>query len=332
MVQRRVSQPSNRDQRHVVLGHRRFEIRERLGSHGERFRVFDRTAGPRGSDRVLHILRRTPETRERIRVLRRLSQNSPSLPAIIEYHEIGGRIFVVLPWVEGRVLSEYIGRAKSGSSRLLPVFEALRLFRGLAHGISQLDSRKNIVHGDLKPQNLILAREPDRLVMIDFGSAWGVARTVERPPGDGTDAHYGAPELQRGERWGDFRSDQFSVSLICYEMITLELPYAGSGGQAGLPEFMHYRDEIPPPSQLARNRKLLNDDVWTKVDEVILTGLMLNPEDRYPSPRAWLNAVEDIRFAIDKSTRLEDEDLFIIRLMRRVNKWFPERKRAARRQ
>ena len=92
--------------------------------------------------------------------------------------------------------------------------------------------KKNFVHGDIRPENLVLCREPNRLVLIDFGSAWPVEKTTARSLGDGVSEFYSAPEQLRDNRFADFRSDQFSASVVFYELLTLDLPYEGLGGKA----------------------------------------------------------------------------------------------------
>src|SRR5207247_711917 len=90
--------------------------------------------------------------------------------------------------------------------------EGFRILRGLAHCVSQLHNHTNCVHGDVKPENIILARHPERAVLIDFGSAWTAERTARRVAGDGHTEPYAAPEQHRGDVAVDFRADQFAVS------------------------------------------------------------------------------------------------------------------------
>lgn len=75
-------------------------------------------------------------------------------------------------------------------------------------------------------------------MLVDFGSAWPIERTARRELGDGFHASYAAPELQGATGVIDGRADQFSASVVLYEMLTGQLPYQW-GGKAGRPEFSH---------------------------------------------------------------------------------------------
>jgi len=86
------------------------------------------------------------------------------------------------------------------------------------------------------------------LQLIDFGSAW----TTRRTEGDGHHRCYAAPELQIGSTRVTLASDQFSVSVLLFELLTLQLPYGGLGGKAGRPEFLpRTADTLVPPSQIS---------------------------------------------------------------------------------
>ena len=168
-----------------------------------------------------------------------------------------------------------------------------------AHGLAQLHRRHAIVHGDIKPANLILARNPSRLVMIDFGSAWGIERTARRDAGDGLSRAYAAPELQSRTQIADFRSDQFSASAILYELLTLERPYDSLGGQAGRPEFAErMKDKLTLPSRLSPDLARLPGPFWTELDRAVRTGLSLDAESRYSTPGVWLDQLDRVVIAM----------------------------------
>jgi len=74
---------------------------------------------------------------------------------------------------------------------------------------------------------VIFAREPNRLVCIDYGSAWTMERTVAKLKGHGNTELYAAPEQYEEGRSPDFRADQFSATVVAYEMLTGKPPYGG---------------------------------------------------------------------------------------------------------
>ena len=164
-----------------------------------RYWVHDPRAGPRGDFRQILVLPRGNTSRQHIAVLQRLSQGNPNLPTIIDSARQGDEIWVVTNWVRGPDLRTYLREARSGERKWPSPLEVIKLYRGLAHGLSQMHRHRRIFHGDIKPANLVLANEPNRLVMIDFGTAWMAERTTRRDPGDGTSRYYSAPELLKKE-------------------------------------------------------------------------------------------------------------------------------------
>lgn len=234
--------------KNLVLGRKTYVLLEELGGLRKRYRALDKYASPKGEIRAIHQIPQSKNAKQFVKVLHRIGQKggSSGIPSIIEYHEMNGFIYLILPWVKGITLKKLLEKKPLPS----PV-ESLRLIRGLAHSLGQLH-HQNIIHGDLKPENLIVVQEPTRLVMIDFGSAWLAETAAYKECGDGIsrgDATvYNSPELLLfGKRLNppkespdqsmhllpDFRSDLFSISVIFYEMLTEKIPYKDMGGKAG---------------------------------------------------------------------------------------------------
>ncbi len=302
-----------RDILHV--GRRSFLLLERIG-HGQhkRYWVYDRSAGPNGFRQVLAIPREKT-SRKHLEVLQRLSQGNPNLPTIIQLIPQADEIFVVTDWVRGVDLKSYLKKRHPGMRRWPSPTETMRLLRGLAHGLRHIHRHRRIVHRDIKPANLVFAKQPNRLVMIDFGSAWMVEKSHERIVGDGTSEHYAAPELQQDPPKADFRSDQFSATVVAYQMLTGELPYSGIGGKAGRPQNRgQYEQLYRPPSRISKQRRELPTRIWQLIDETIARGLMLDADRRYPTDSAWLDALEDVHCEIRRRVQFNRREKAMIRL------------------
>lgn len=115
------------------------------------------------------------------------------------------------------------------------------LIRQLIQGLRAFQ-RADMVHQDLKPENIMIDND-GRVKIIDFGTVkiGGVAEispplTSEVPQGS---VNYVAPEYLLGQS-GTFRSDLFSLAVICYEMLTGKLPYKATGSHQ--PKLKHYCD------------------------------------------------------------------------------------------
>lgn len=279
-------------QESIWIKGRRYTIIEELGfRHRPRVLVFD--CGSR-CRRLLMRLPHDAATDQHLRVLRRLPRRD-AVPQIIDSQIQGNECLVVLSWTEGIDLAKYFQSVKRGAVVAPSAYESVRLVRGLVHGLLQLHQHAQLIHGDLKPENLILTRKPSLLAMIDYGSAWPVERTAFRHQGDGSSLLYTAPELLGDGHTGDARSDQFSVSVVLSQLLTGVVPFNGLGGQAGLKRFRRHFDSAPiPPSQISTVMGRLPKPLARELDRVVLRGLQLDPKARYPTTSAWLDAIETV--------------------------------------
>ena len=156
--------------------------------------------------------------------------------------------------------------------------DALRLLAQAAAGLAEIH-RRGIVHRDLKPANLML-RDPDTLVITDFGVAKRLARSAEQTlTGEviGT-PFYMSPEQAAGGPVTP-RADLYSLGIIFHEMLTGERPFDGETIEEILAG--HLSALVPPlPAALARYQPLLD-------------GLLAKrAEDRFASAEALIDVIE----------------------------------------
>jgi len=88
---------------------------------------------------------------------------------------------------------------------------------------------------------------------------------------------------------------------MLYELLTLQFPYGGLGGKAGQPEFItRAADTLVAPSQISSSCQRLPRSLRDRLDALVLCGLALKPESRYPDHNAWLNHWRELtaRFSI----------------------------------
>jgi serine/threonine protein kinase len=301
------------------VGRRDYYLLERVGSpFRERFLAFDPRRGPGGDFFLLQVWSGRPIVQQQLRVLKRLKHDS--LLRVDEWVRRGDDIEVVLTWIEGVSLADYLENIRKGRRPPVAPQEAVRLMRGLADGVCKLNHNQQLAHGDIQPPNVIITDHTSRLLLIDFGSAWTTESAAWREEGDGLQRNYAAPELQiPGATPVGFFADQFSVSVLFYELLTLQLPYSGLGGKAGLPGFIDRAgDSLVPPSQVSAACRDLPRSLRDGVDRVVVRGLALEPADRYPDRHAWLNDLFDVyaRF------RLAPELPPVQKALTRVLRWF----------
>jgi TolB-like protein len=194
------------------------------------------------------------EDRER---LKRFEQEARAVgalnhPNLLTVHDLGtheGSPFLVMELLEGQTFRTLMGQGALPAERVVDLAEQIAAGLAAAH-------ERGIVHRDLKPENLFLTR--DRVVKIlDFGLAkqGAVGRkgsSEETMAGMvlGT-ASYMSPEQACG-RPVDFRTDQFSLGVVLYEMLSGRQPFGGPSVTETLAAIVH-GDPAPlvPPGALA---------------------------------------------------------------------------------
>lgn len=307
----------------IVLGRKNFLVTRRLSTESRRRDlVFDPVAGPHGALRVLQLLPCCDETWQRVGVLQRLGQENPELPQILEYHRLGDEIAIVQPWIEGEDLRWWVRKMSDSHRQRLGTPEAIRLCRGLAHAVSHLHRRCNVVHADIKPANIILSSTSRRMTLIDFGSAWGIEHTARRYQGDGKSDQYAAPEIIADSKSVDFRADYFSLAAVCYELLTLQVPYDGLGGRAGSAQYRSESDSLyVPPSSISREASRLDLSIWQGIDTLLGRALQLEPQNRFTGGPEWLAAWDSLNDLIQRPQQQSPLD----RLFLRVVDWFDQR-------
>lgn len=272
---------------------RRYDVLEQLGTRLRPRLLVD--------DPVLRqlyvalILPNDSSTVQHLRVLRRLPPHA-DVPHIIDYARQGRETIILLRWVKGIDLGQYFDMVKRKKAMAPIPYESLRLVRGLGHSLWQFHKHAQLIHGDLKPTNLIITRKVSRLVMIDFGSAWPIETTRYRIEGDGISVVYAAPEQQTEETPPDARADQFSATLILYQLLTGTIPFAGLGGQAGRAGFRsEFAGSLTPPSEITPAVQMLPRRIRSALDVLVQRGLAFDPDQRYPTTSAWLDAMKAVQ-------------------------------------
>ena len=149
--------------------------------------------------------------------------NHPAIVAIYELGQVDGQPFISMELVDGQTLRQLLERGA------MPPRRALQIAAQIADGLAKAHEA-GIVHRDLKPENLMVS--PDGYAKIlDFGLAkladpadaeTSLHTTTAHGTRPGTvlgTAAYMSPEQASGQA-ADSRSDQFSLGLVLYEMLT----------------------------------------------------------------------------------------------------------------
>lgn len=261
----------------------RYEILNELGrgAMGVVYRARDTKIGREVAIKTIKLAEQADESEtERLRErLFREAQSAgrlshPGIVTIYDVAEESGLAYITMEFVDGETLQAMMdsGRAEE------PEFIA-DILRQTAAALDYAHS-KEIVHRDVKPANIMVT--PDGTVKItDFGIARiSSSKLTQTGTVMGTPS-YMSPEQVRGDPISG-ASDQFSLGVITYELLTDAKPFSGDSLTAVM--FKIVSGEVTPPSELSSS-------ISKPLESAVLRALSKGGEERYPSCAEYAKAV-----------------------------------------
>ena len=201
----------------------------------------------------------------------------PHILPLFDSGEADGLLYYVMPYLTGETLRQAITR-----DHQLPIADAIRITSEVASALDYAH-RHGVIHRDIKPENILL--HEGRSLIADFGIAIATdangTRLTQTGLSIGTPA-YMSPEQALGERNLDARTDIYATGAVLYEMLTGMPPFSGPSGQAIVAKVITEKPLAP-----SRHRR----EVPARLDDVVLTALEKNPEDRFANAAALESAL-----------------------------------------
>ena len=261
------------------------------GGMGEVYRARDTRLGRVVAVKVLR--RDITADDDRIARFEREARSASSLnhPNIVTIHDVGvsgTTSFIAMELVEGSSLRTMLADRKP-----LPVATALRIGAQIAEGLAKAHSA-GIVHRDLKPENVMVTA--DSLVKIlDFGLAKltprddriGSQLATQAGTSDGLllgTVGYMSPEQATGAVV-DYRSDQFALGVILYELATGSRAFRRDSAPQTLAAII---EDDPAPLDS------VNPRIPQQLARIVARCLAKKPEDRYESTRDLAHDLRDL--------------------------------------
>lgn len=189
---------------------------------------------------------------------------------ILRIHDLGevnGVKFITMAFVEGEDLHQIIK-----TNGKLPLDRLVKFATQLAGALAAAHA-EDVVHRDLKPQNILVDKN-DQIYVSDFGLAKSFAEGAVGMTQTGAflgTPRYMSPEQVEGKPT-DGRSDLYAYGLILYEMATGDVPFTGDSTLG----VMYQRIKEKPKSP-----KLVNPDLPNWLVQIIMRCLEKDPADRY---------------------------------------------------
>ena len=222
--------------------------------------------------------------------------NHPNITTLYSLFPDGRNLYMVMELVRGTTLDSILEKRKIA----LDVRECLAIVAQAADGLDYAHGA-GVIHRDIKPSNLIVS-ENGTLKIMDFGIARvrGSQRLTRSGSIVGTLA-YMAPEQLRGEE-GDDASDLYSLAIVLYEMLSGSPPFSAASEYDLMQAQINQKPERLLP-------KLPGLD--PKIENALLKALSKKPDQRFPSTRAFSDALGASTLRMDAPKILHNDTRLI---------------------
>ncbi len=210
----------------------------------------------------------------------------PNVAAIYDFGEAaGGVVYLSMEYVDGESVAQLMSREGS-----LAAERVAGITRQIADGL-EAAHELGIIHRDLKPDNILIGKSRsggDRVKLVDFGIAKAMNANEQHVTRTGLiigTPEYMSPEQLSGDPL-DARSDQYSLGIVVFSMLTGYLPFPRVTTKETLIARL-----TRPPLQLAEVRP---ESAWSAaLQHVLNRALAPDPGQRYPDVRSFATAVAD---------------------------------------
>lgn len=209
---------------------------------------------------------------------------------IVNIYDVGsedGIHYIVMEYIEGITLKTYIEK-----KRQLSYKETISIAIQVGRGIEAAHN-KNIVHRDIKPQNIMISTE-GKVKVTDFGIARAATSNTIHSDVMGS-VHYSSPEQARNG-FVDGKSDIYSLGIVMYEMVTGKVPFDGDTTVAIA--IQHLQEEMVSPRSFV-------PDLPVSLEKIILKCTQKSADRRYASMGDLL---DDLKHALVSP----DEDFVVM--------------------
>lgn len=215
-----------------------------------------------------------------------------SHPNIIPVYEVGETddfLFFTMQLVQGKSLGRIIDMVRKNllpSRRTLPLEEAVRITTEVLDALYYAHG-EDIIHRDIKPDNILVEKHTQRPLITDFGVAKVLRGEDERMPMIQGTPVYMPPEQILG-REVDARSDIYAVGTMLFKMLAPELPFPPYSSKTDLLKQKVRRKDgifLKRPSEM-------NPSADEAIDRIVFKATAYRKEDRYEDCRQFKQDLE----------------------------------------
>jgi serine/threonine protein kinase/Tfp pilus assembly protein PilF len=257
---------------------RNYDVEREVGQGGmarvylARDRKHDRNVAIKVLEPDIAITLATERFLREIKICARLTH--PHILPLLDSGHAGKQAFYVMPFVDGESMRDRLER-----SGRFPVDEAVSLAREVADALDYAHVA-GVIHRDIKPENVLILG--NHAVVLDFGVGRALSAAKESVPSSGDNITmvgtvvgtpaYMSPEQATGDPTADGRSDQYSLAVMLYELITGHQPFKGPTAQAVMAKRF---TEVP------RRLNEVRGETPAHVADAVAKALSREPADRF---------------------------------------------------
>jgi len=206
------------------------------------------------------------------------SLDHPNIIPVYRVGQAGPLHYMAMKYVEGRAVDAIIEQQGA-----LPLSICVAILKASAAGLAFAHERK-IVHRDIKPANILVDKD-GRVMVSDFG----IARALEEVSMTASGMMIGTPYYMSPEQCGGQKvspqSDQYSLGIMGFQMLTGEVPFLADS-MVGVIQH-HYMTPVPDILQV-------RPEVPKELLDVVYCALNKDPADRFQTTRDMVRALENV--------------------------------------
>ncbi len=206
------------------------------------------------------------------------SLDHPNIIPVYRVGQAGPLHYMAMKFVEGRAVDAVIEQQGA-----LPLTVVVAILRAAAAGLAFAHERK-IIHRDIKPANILIDKD-GRVMVSDFG----IARALEEVSMTASGMMIGTPYYMSPEQCGGQKvspqSDQYSLGIMGFQMLTGEVPFLADS-MVGVIQH-HYMTPVP-------DINAVREGVPRELLDIIYCALNKDPNDRFPTTKDMAVALDNV--------------------------------------
>lgn len=201
----------------------------------------------------------------------------PGIVAVFEYSEKDDLAFLVMEYVDGKSLSNFISNTETQS-----LYDIIQIIKQILEALDYAHSN-GVVHRDIKPDNIIITADGQTKI-ADFGIAHLDTSTLTQAGEIMGTPSFMSPEQCLGQAV-DARSDLFSVGAVIYYLLTGKKPFTGNSAATVIQNLLN-SDPVKPTEALP--------GLDSHFDKILAKALHKNPAKRFQSAKEFFTAIDTL--------------------------------------